>query len=189
MIRTLIAGVAGGVVMFVWTTIAHIFLPLGHTGISQIPNEAPVIAAMQSAMGDKPGLYFFPWVDPTDPNAPKDYMEKAKTSPSGFIIYHPPMTNAGGGLPIEPLAEFFKELIQTLIAAVLLSLTVLASYLSRVAFVTAIGVSAGIATNVSNLIWYRFPLDYTLSFVTIEIVGAFVAGLAIAAIIRTHASR
>ena len=90
--------------------------------------------------------------------------------------------------PATLLSEFAKETVQTLIAAFLLSLTVLASYLSRVGFVTLIGVSAGIATNVSNLIWYRYPLDYTLAFVTIEVVGALVAGLAIAAIIRTRAT-
>ena len=187
MVRTLIAGVAGGIAMFVWTSIAHVMTPLGHTGITPIPNEEPVLAAMQASMGDKPGLYFFPWVDPSDPNVEQTYTAKAKTNPSGFIIYHPAGT-VDGMMPTQLIGEFAKELVQTLIAAFLLSLTVLASYLSRVGFVTAIGVSAGIATNVSNLIWYRYPLDYTLAFVTIEVVGALVAGLAIAAIVRTRAT-
>ena len=187
MIRVLIAGVLGGIAMFVWTSIAHVVLPLGHMGISQIPNEEPVIAAMQASLGDKPGLYFFPWVDPNDPEAQKNYMEKAKTSASGMIIYHP----AGSGDEMTAttlLSEFAKETVQTLIAAFLLSLSVIGAYLGRVGFVTLIGVSAGIATNVSNLIWYRYPLDYTVSFVTIEIVGAFVAGVVIAAIIKTRAT-
>ncbi len=187
MVRTLIAGVLGGVAMFVWTSIAHVATPLGHTGISPIPNEEPVLAALQSSLGDKPGLYFFPWVDPTDPNVQKIYTEKAKTNPSGMIIYHPP--GVGDDMtPMQLVSEFAKETVQTLIAAFLLSLTVLGSYVARVGFVTLIGVSAGIATNVSNLIWYRFPLDYTLAFVSIEVIGALVAGLVIAAIIRTRAA-
>ena len=187
MVRILIAGLAGGIAMFVWTSIAHVMTPLGHMGISPIPNEEPVLAALAGSIGDKSGLYFFPWVDPNDPDAQKNYMAKAKTNPSGFIIYHPAGSTADM-TPATLLSEFAKETVQTLIAAFLLSLTVLASYLSRVGFVTLIGVSAGIATNVSNLIWYRYPLDYTLAFVTIEVVGALVAGLAIAAIIRTRAT-
>ena len=31
--------------------------PLGSTGISQIPNEEPVLAAMQASMGDKSGVW------------------------------------------------------------------------------------------------------------------------------------
>ena len=46
--------------MFVWTSIAHMALPLGEAGINEIPNESAVLSAMQSSMGDKTGLYVFP---------------------------------------------------------------------------------------------------------------------------------
>lgn len=187
MLRTLIAGVLGGIAMFAWTSIAHLATPLASMGLSPIPNEEPVLNAMQSTMGDKSGLYFFPWVDPADPNVAKVYQEKAKTMPSGLVMYRPPSAGAEG-IPLQPIEEFAKEIVQTLIAAVLLSLTVLAGYLARVGFVAAIGVSAALATNASYWIWYRFPLEYTLASMTIEIVGALAAGLVIAAIIRTRAA-
>jgi len=47
--RVVIAGILGGIAMFIWSTIAHVVTPLGQAGISQIPNEAPVIAAMRLA--------------------------------------------------------------------------------------------------------------------------------------------
>ena len=59
--RILLAGVLGGVAMFIWTSIAHMALPLGEAGISEIPNEAAVLAAMQTSLGDKSGLYFYPF--------------------------------------------------------------------------------------------------------------------------------
>jgi len=34
--------------MFVWTSIAHMALPLGEAGINEIPNESLVLSAMQS---------------------------------------------------------------------------------------------------------------------------------------------
>src|SRR5260221_6395170 len=124
---------------------------------------------MQGAMADKRGLYFSPWIDPADPNAEKNYQEKARANPSGLILYHP--AGASDGMtPVQLIEEFSKELVQTLIAAFLSSLTALGAYLARVGFVTLIGVSAGIATNFSYLIWYRFPLDYTLAYASIEVI-------------------
>ena len=38
--RILLAGLAGAVAMFIWTSIAHMATPLGTIGFSQIPNEA-----------------------------------------------------------------------------------------------------------------------------------------------------
>jgi hypothetical protein len=51
--RILLAGILGGIVMFVWTSIAHMALPLGEAGINEIPNESVVLSAMQSSIGDK----------------------------------------------------------------------------------------------------------------------------------------
>src|SRR5438045_8704250 len=58
--KILLAGILGGIVMFIWTSIAHMALPLGEAGISEIPNEQAVLAAMQSNIAEKAGLYFFP---------------------------------------------------------------------------------------------------------------------------------
>jgi hypothetical protein len=53
--RILLAGVLGGVAMFVWASIAHLVLPLGTTGIKEIPNEESVLAGMQTQMGGASG--------------------------------------------------------------------------------------------------------------------------------------
>ena len=58
--RILVAAIVGGAAMFIWTSIAHITLPLGEAGINEVPNESPVLNAMQSSMGRKTGLYIFP---------------------------------------------------------------------------------------------------------------------------------
>jgi hypothetical protein len=57
--RTLAAGVVGGVVMFVWTSISHMALELGEAEIGEIPNEPAVLSAMQSNIGQQTGLYIF----------------------------------------------------------------------------------------------------------------------------------
>jgi hypothetical protein len=176
--RILIAGILGGLAMYAWTSIAHMATPLGATGISQMTNEGPALSALETATGNKPGLYMYPYVDMNSKTVMQDSEAAMKIHPSGLILFHP-----AGAPEMEPamfIGEFLKELVQALIAAYLCAMVAAASFMSRTLFVTLIGVSAGIATNVSYFLWYRFPLDYTLASMAIEIVGAFFAGLAIA---------
>src|ERR1700742_1950238 len=170
--RVLIAAILGALAMFIWTAVAHMATPLGSIGFSRMQNETPVLDAMQANVGARPGLYFFPYVDPSDPQMMAKPAALRPVHPSGWMIYQPP----GGDGQMSPktlVSEFAKESVQALIAAFLLSLTVITGFGMRVAFVTLIGVSAAIATNASYLIWYGFPLDYTLAQIAIEVVSAF----------------
>jgi hypothetical protein len=181
--RILLAGLAGAVAMFVWTAIAHLATPLGYTGFSQIPNEAAVLHTMNDSIGAKPGLYFFPWIDPTDPKAMEKSEALEKANPSGLLLYRP--TGAGMGSDMTPMLvkEFIKQLAQALIAAWIVSM-IAAGFATRVGVVTLIGVSASIATNVSYWNWYGFPLDFTCAAIVTEVVSGLAAGLAIAAVLK-----
>lgn len=179
--RILIAGILGGIAMFVWMSIAHLATPLASIGFSQIPNESAVTSTLQNSIGAKQGLYFYPWMDPHDPNAMKLQEEKLKTQPSGLLMYNP----AGGGMkPSLMIAEFVKEAATALIAAFLLAQAMLAGYFARVGFVSLIGLAAALTTNVSYAIWYGFPASYTLAYGFTDFFGYVVAGLVIAAILR-----
>jgi hypothetical protein len=181
--RILLAGLAGAVAMFVWTAIAHVVTPLGTIGFSQIPNEAAVLQAMDSSIGAKPGLYFFPWVDPSDPKMMEKAAAQEKAHGHGLLVYHGPGQNIDSDMAPMLIKEFLKQLAQALIAAWIVSM-ITAGFVTRVGVVTLIGVSAGIATNVSYWTWYAFPLDFTLAAIFIEVVSGLVAGLAIAAILK-----
>ena len=74
--KILLAGLLGAVAMFIWTSIAHMALPLGEAGISEIPNEQAVLAVMQSNIGEKSGLYFFPGLG-VGPNATRQEKNEA----------------------------------------------------------------------------------------------------------------
>src|SRR5579872_2348251 len=58
--KVLLAGLLGAIAMFVWTFLAHQILPLGEAGVKEIPNEAPVLSAMRSSIGNASGFYLFP---------------------------------------------------------------------------------------------------------------------------------
>ena len=188
--RYFFAGVLGGVAMFIWTSIAHMALPLGEAGIAEIPNEQAVLAAMQTNIGNQTGLYIFPGLG-LGPNpsrqAKREAMqhigEKIANHPSGILMYHPPGSRARH-LGRLLGTEFATELLEVLLAVFLLAQTRLATFASRVGFFIVAGILAAIATNISYWNWYGFPCIYTAAYMFTQIVGFFCAGIVAALVLR-----
>jgi hypothetical protein len=172
--RILLAALLGGIAMFAWKSIAHVALPLGQSGIHEIPNEQAVLGAMHSTLGETSGLYFFPAMGAA-PGAMAEYDRKLAVNPSGLMIYHPP--GAKSLTAAQMITELVTEMLEALLAAVLLSRTRISTYWGRVGFVTLLGVLASMATNLSYWNWYGFPSDYTAVYIMIEIVGFLCIGL------------
>ena len=187
--RPLLAGILGGIVMFIWTSIAHMALPLGEAGINEIPNESAVLDAMKSSMGDKTGLYIFPGLgigkDATHEQkseAMKQMQQRIATNPSGILMYHPPGRPFGFGKSLA--VEFSTEVLQAILVIWLLAQTRIESFGGRVGFVVIAGILAAITTNVSYWNWYGFPGVYTISYILIEIVGFVLVGIVAAMLLR-----
>jgi len=187
--RILLAGVLGGIAMFIWTSIAHMALPLGEAGIREIPNEQAVLAAMQTNIGEKSGLYLFPGLGlgPNPNRAQKNEAmhhmgEMYANNPSGILMYHPPgrPLTMGKWLGIE----FATELLESILVVFLLAQTKIESFGGRVGFVIVAGILAAIATNVSYWNWYGFPCVYTASYMFIQIIGFLCVGLVAGLLLR-----
>src|SRR5262252_7421646 len=90
--RIVLAGVLGGVAMFVWSSIAHMALPLGEAGLQEIPNESELLGAMRAKLGESSGFYMFPAMAREGDRgaAMTAYTQKLAANPSGLLIYHPP---------------------------------------------------------------------------------------------------
>jgi hypothetical protein len=173
--RILLAGVLGAVAMYLWTFIAHMFLPLGEAGIRQIENEQPLLTQMSATLNEH-GIYLFPRMAPGTSEA--QYQKLVETGPSGLMVYFPKRQFAFG----QSLAvEFLTELVQALIAAWLLSLTRVRTFAGRVGFYAALGILAAISTNLSYWNWYGFPTLYTASYSLTGWTGYLCAGLVAAA--------
>jgi hypothetical protein len=187
--RIILAGILGGIAMFIWTSIAHMVLPLGEAGIREIPNEAAVLEALQTNLGGTRGLYIFPGPglgpNPTrqeKSESMKHMGEKIAHNPSGILMYHP----AGRTLNIGCLlgTEFATELLESLLVVFLLAQARLSTFGGRLGFVTVAGILAAIATNVSYWNWYGFPKRYTAAYMFTQVVGFFVIGLIAAFVFR-----
>ena len=176
--RVLIAGVIGGIVMYIWASVAHVATPLATIGLEAMPNEAAAMAVLHQSLGDKPGLYFFPFMHGSASDAKAMAAQKAalQTSPAGLLAYQPPGTS---GLGVSRLiTEFVLELVESVLAAVVLACA--AGFSRRLGIAVLIGVIAGMATNLSYWNWYGFDIDYTLANAFTELMKFVFAGAAIA---------
>lgn len=188
--RVFLAGVLGGIAMFIWSFIAHDLLPLGEIGMRQFRDEGPMLDAMKTNLGDAEGLYHFPG-HRAGPNATrqekedamKRAMEKAASGPSGILLYHPTRQFSFGKLLG---VEFATELIEAILVVFLLAQTRVSSFGGRVGFVFVAGILAAIATNVSYWNWYGFPSVYTASYMFIQVIGFLCVGLIAALVLRNY---
>ena len=186
--KILLAGILGGIAMFLWTSIAHMALPLGEAGLGEIPNESAVLGAMQNNIGEQTGLYIFPGpgvgknATRQEKNEAMKHMgEKIAANPSGILMYHPP----GRPLALGKLlgVEFGTELLEAILVVFLLAQTRIASFAGRVGFVLVAGILAAIATNVSYWNWHGFPCVYTASYMLTQIVGFLCVGIVAALVL------
>jgi hypothetical protein len=187
--RVLLAGLLGGLAMFVWASLAHTVLGLGRIGFQEIPNEQTLMAAMQTQLDGNSGLYFFPGsglpagaTREQQNAAMQQYDQRLATNPSGILIYHPP--GAKALTPQQLTTEFLTECIEAILVCFLLSQTRLTSFGSKVFFFTIAGIVASITTNLPYWNWYGFPTNYTTAYMSIQIVDYILAGIVAALVMK-----
>src|ERR1041385_2963116 len=185
--KKLLAGVLGGLAFFFWSFVAHDVLPLGKAGIKEIPNEPAVLAAMKANMPENV-LYLLPGLGVPE-NATRAQqaaamearMHKVETGPSGFLAYHPSLQFSFGKALV---VELGTNILQVLLAVILLSQTSLVSFAARWRFITLVGILAAISTNISYWNWYGFPGSHTVAYVCTIAMGFVFAGLEAATIVK-----
>ena len=187
--RIVLAGLAGGIVMFVWNFVAHDVLPLGQAGIKEMSNEAPALSAIRAATGDAAGFYIFPGMGLASNATPQQrqaamqqYQAKLDANPSGILIYHPPGARMMTGGQLS--TELITEIIEALLAVILMAQAHLLRYTSRVGYVVLIGILTSMTTNIPYWNWYGFPTIYTIGAVIANLIGFFCVGLVAAVIVK-----
>jgi hypothetical protein len=182
--KILIAAAAGGLIVFVWTAIAHMATPLGTAGMSVLPpdQESKIIDAMNAGLPGS-GLYFFPGIDmrstPT-PEQQKAWEAKIRSGPFGLLVY-----NARGGSPVSP-AQLITELLSTMLAAAVaayLASLMAAPTMTRAIAVSLLALFASLSIGASYWNWYGFPTAFVAAEAFTEIIGWLLGGLAIARIV------
>src|SRR5881227_1373853 len=191
--RIILAGIVGGIVMFIWNFVAHDLLPLGEMGVRLIPNEDAVTSVLQTNLGDNSGFYVFPSGGLT-PGATgeqkKAAMKKAEeqmaAGAGGVLIYRPKRIF---NFPKRLIIQFATDLAEALIAVFLLAQTGIRGFGGKVGFILTAGILAAITTNVPYANWYGFPKDFTLGQMITQTIGFLLVGIVAALMLRQRSSQ
>ncbi|HET6805074.1 MAG TPA: hypothetical protein VFH59_06470 [Frateuria sp.] len=179
--RILIAALIGGIVMFIWGAVAHMALGLGNPGIRPPAHEDAVLSSLHEGLGNEPGVYILPWLDPGamhDEAVAKAYAAKASSAPYAWVVYLPQggdMTRMGPQL----VTQWVSDTLAALVLAMLMSVPGL-GLRRRLGLGGAAAVFAWLSTMVPYWNWYRFPTSFTGAALLEQLVGWLLAGAAMA---------
>ena len=182
--RIILAALAGTVFYFIWQMMAWMAIPLHGPTVKPLKDENAVRDALV-AQDLQTGVYLIPYGNDEEMMDPESaFAERHKAGPVAAIFY-----NRTGFEPMPPSTMaigFVTDLASAFIVALLLSCTgsCCNSYWRRVGFVSAFGVFLALSAHVSYFNWMHFPADFTIAFIIDVVVGWFLAGLSIAAIVR-----
>ncbi|MFZ0391426.1 MAG: hypothetical protein WAN36_13285 [Calditrichia bacterium] len=182
--QVVIAGILGGIVVFVWGFISWVVLPWHNYSMQTLPQEERLVGEMRGLQLET-GVYFFPGMAESsdEENARKNeevWAENHRQGPIGMIFYH-----REGTEPMSPGVFILGILIAIIaagVAAALLKISVnqISSYGKRVAFVAMIGLFSVIAVPIYNWNWLYIPATYTIIAVLDLFITWVLAGLVIA---------
>jgi hypothetical protein len=182
--RILIAGIVGGVAVFLMGFVCHEKLKLQTRTLANMPESSTFIDQLK-ARGQKHGIYVFPDMstkeEQKDAEKMKALNEQYKAGPSGLlIIAHP-----GQGIMEMLGKEFATNVIAALLAAWIVSLFGSdVGFGRRCAAVMLMGVFAWASLAASYGIWYGFSHEFVHDELFCALLEWSVAGVAIAAIVR-----
>jgi hypothetical protein len=184
--RMLLAALVGGVVLFVWMLVAFEVLPLGKTGVKVLPPAAEkgVREGLQAGL-QEPGFYFFPGVDNWPHPSEQDLetmQAKWATGPQGIVVVQP--AGYDPGFMLQLAKELALDLICALVmAVVLMHVPKSMGYLRRAGIGALLGAYGAVDIDGSYNVWRYTPGNYFAAQFLIAVIGAFLAGLAVAALV------
>lgn len=183
--KTVVGGIVGGIILFVWSFLAWVLLPLHEPALHQITNEDAAILALQPLLNEK-AVYIFPKNPGTssDKAAMDAWEAKLKRGPSGLIVYDP-----SGSDPMMP-GQMIIGLVLDILSAWLVcwflirSTAFNASFVSRVAYCGMFGLFVSLFSHLMNWNWMGFPVDFTSRLIIDSLLGWIIAGLGISAVVK-----
>lgn len=179
--RILVAGIIGGLAMFLWSAVAHMALPIGEMGMKVPTGQASAIAALGPTTQGA-GVYMYPSMpaeDWQDEEKMKAFAASAKDQPYAFVVYQPGGNPVNASMTPQLVRQYASDTAGALLLAWVLSL-VGAAFGRRVLVGAALGLFSWLAVNVPYWNWYMFPGDFTFGALLEQVIGWTLAAAACA---------
>ncbi len=183
--KTVLGGIVGGIILFIWGFLAWAILPLHEPTLHTVADEDAVINALKPILQEH-AVYTFPKQPDmsVDQAAMDAWTEKYKRGPSVMMFYKPT-----GSDPMMPSQMIFGLILAILSAWVVCwflarSIALNAPYISRVAYCGMFGLFVSLFTHLMQWNWMEYPVDYTSAMIIDAMLGWIFAGLGIAAVVK-----
>ena len=176
-LKVIIASVLAAIILFVWGVVSWMVLPWHSNTIMHFNNDQEVISVLQKNAAQS-GVYLLPsfknqMTTPQSPETTVKFMTFAAVNLEGL----PNMNQA-------MITGFITQLVAAFLVCLMLACANIPHYLCRLSVVILFALAAGVACDIPGWNWWRFPADFTLVNIADLVVGWFLAGIVIAAIVR-----
>lgn len=181
--RIVIAGILGGLVMWLWGAVSHMATPLGQMGMKVAPVavQDQVLAATKGFDGGA-AVYMLPMMEMaefSDEAKKNAFVQRQTSNPYAFVVWAPngvdSVNNMGGYL----VTQWITDTLSAMLLAFIVSFAAV-GFGTRVLLFGAGGLFATMTLAVPYWNWYRFPLEFTIAAGVMQVVGWLLAGAAMA---------
>lgn len=184
MVRAIISGLVGGILMFGWGCVSWLVLDLHVSTLDSFPNEKAVVAALRAHVPES-GLYWFPKMS-REGNAEEiaRESERYREGATGMLLYHAEgMETVTGTMILRGLG---LHVVAALIASWMVWLTRASAntVFKRLGLALLLGLFVVATTDLTLWNWLRYPTDYSFVNAVGHMVGILLMGIPIAVMVK-----
>jgi len=188
MVITLVWGaLVGGAILWIWGAFSWMVLPWHHATFRAFVDEAAVERTVLSAAPGS-GVYGMPAPARHDKTMDKAAQAAADRAAQQRMTAGPIVTaiiqrEGFGSVPLAMLRAFLIGALVSVLMTWLLLQTDGLSYWQKVGFVSGIGLAAGLICRLPDWNWHGYSTAFTAVQMCDHVAGAFLSGLALAALV------
>jgi hypothetical protein len=163
--RILLAGILGGLVLFIWSAISWMVL-LWHNKTLHAFKDDAFVSTVLKANVYKSGVYLLP----SNYNEADEYP----------LIFASVSLDGMRSMKVSMLISFLIQTAAALLLAYLLSKTSISAYKSKINFIMTFALAVSILTYLPLWNWWGFEINYVIVSMIDMLIGFMLAGFAIA---------
>jgi hypothetical protein len=180
--RSILGGILGAIVLFIWMGITWMVIPWHCPTLQKFEHEESVASVVMSNTA-RDGIYLLPNCNNMSGHDAKA-MEAMKQGPIVFAAVQRHGKNMESAKPY--IMAFIIYLISAFFVTLLVTKTGNLGYKERLWFVTVFGVVAGILASFPAWNWWGFSLSFAVVGFIDMLIGWFLAGLVIAGVTKRN---
>lgn len=175
--KKIITAILAAIILMIWGMISWVGLSWHEPTLKKFSDEKAVSTIINSNARQS-GIYV---IAPNYTAPPANSTAVQTPTPLIFAAVSP---QAPTNMAKERIDNFITDFIAALLVIFMLAQSKIRGYGGRLGFIILFAIAAGFVSHVPYSIWWHFPLGYTLVAMADLIIGWFLAGLVIAALIK-----